>query len=523
MCTFLTGTTQLLDMHIDARHLDNGTLIEGDICIVGAGAAGISMALDLKDSKKKIILLEGGGFEYENEVQDLYDGENLGQRYYPLRSCRLHYFGGTTGHWAGMCSPYDPIDFKKRAWVPNSGWPITRDELDPFYAKANNILELGPYRYDEAYWNEQIPRTPLPLNGEVVWNKMWQFSAPTRFGTRYRDDIVNAPNIHLYTYCNLTNIEADPGVNRVLQLQVKNHAGKIHRVKAKQFVLACGAIQNARMLLASNKQQKAGLGNEYDQVGRYFMEHLEVRSANLYLEKQHPMDLYIFADIGGTPRAEISFTEKAQEENEILNGTISFTPIEFAKNQKPMIDVWTNKDPRKSFDNLLVNFDDMINQDESFDVNQSRVFELFTRMEQAPNPDSRVLLSDEMDSLGVPKANLHWDLTELDQVSLRKIYQVFGREVGKAGVGRVKLFEFLWDANKDDMLSTLGGGWHHMGTTRMHEDPKKGVVDKNCKVHGLSNLYVAGSACCSTSGAPNPTLNLVALSLRLSDHLKNLA
>lgn len=510
-------------MHIDARNLDNGSQIVGDICIVGAGAAGISMALDLKDLNKKIILLESGGFEYDDQVQDLYDGKNLGQRYYPLRSCRLHFFGGTTGHWAGMCSPYDPIDFRPRAWVPNSGWPITREELDPFYAKANKVLELGPYRYDQAYWNEQNPQVPLPLSGDIFWNKMWQFSPPTRFGTRYRDDIVNAPNIHLYTYCNLTNIEVDPGVNRVLQVEVKNHAGKTHTVKARQFVLACGAIQNARMLLASNKQNKSGLGNDHDLVGRYFMEHLEVRSGELYLERQHPMDLYMFPERDGIARAEISLTEKAQEEHRILNGTISFTPTEFTKNQKPMIDVWTNEDPRKSFDNLIVNFDDWINADESFDLSQSRVFELFTRMEQAPNPDSRVVLSDEVDSLGVPKANLHWDLTELDQESLRKIYRLFGKEVGKAGIGRVKLYEFLWDANKDDMLGTLGGGWHHMGTTRMHEDPKRGVVDANCKVHGLSNLYVAGSACCSTSGAPNPTLNLVALSLRLSDHLKNQA
>lgn len=506
-------------MHIDGRVLDNGSQIEGDICIVGAGAAGISMALDLKDTSMKIVLLEGGGFEYDNDVQDLYDGENLGQRYYPLRSCRLHFFGGTTGHWAGMCSPYDPIDFKKRAWVPDSGWPITREELDPFYAKANKILELGPYRYDEAYWNEQIPRTPLPLDGGVFWNKMWQFSPPTSFGTRYREDIVDARNIHLYTYCNLTNIAVNSDVNQVLELEVKNHAGKSHKVKAKKFVLACGAIQNARMLLASNKQNTVGLGNDNDLVGRYFMEHLEIRSAELFMEKQHPMDLYTLASLGGNPRAEISLTEKAQEEHRILNGTISFTPSELTTNQKPMIDVWTNKDPRKSFDNLLGNFEDEINKDESFDMNQSRVFELFTRMEQAPNPNSRVMLSDQVDSLGVPKANLHWDLTELDQESLRKLYRLFGKEVGKAGIGRVKLYEFLWEANKADMLSTLGGGWHHMGTTRMHEDPKKGVVDANCKVHGLSNLYVAGSACCSTSGAPNPTLNLVALALRLSDHL----
>jgi choline dehydrogenase-like flavoprotein len=157
---------------------------------------------------------------------------------------------------------------------------------------------------------------------------------------------------------------------------------------------------------------------------------------------------------------------------------------------------------------------------EGFDPNVAPVFELFTRMEQAPNPKSRVSLNSDFDSLGVPRVNLHWDLTELDKYSMRKIYEIFGIEVAKAGIGRVKMYDFLWEANDADMLDTLGGGWHHMGTTKMHDDPKRGVVDANCKVHGINNLYVAGSGCCSTAGGPNPTLNLVALSLRLSDHIK---
>ncbi len=508
-------------MHIDARKLDNNTLITGDICIVGAGAAGISMALDFLGTSKKVILLEGGGFEYDSKVQDLYAGENLGQRYFPLRSCRLHFFGGTTGHWAGMCSPYDPIDFKKRSWVPDSGWPITREELDPFYAKANEVLELGPYRYDQEFWHGKTPMPPLPVDSGIFWNKMWQFSPPTQFGSKYREDIVKASNIHLYTYSNLTNIEVNNSGKSVTQVVAKNHEGKTQTIRAKQFILACGAIQNARMLLASNTQQSNGLGNQNDLVGRYFMEHLEVRSAELYLEKGFDMSLYLMESVGGRPRAEISMTEKTQEQHEILNGTISFTPIELTKDEKPLIDVWTNEDPRKSFDNLLQNFDHRINPEED-NYQNSRVFELFTRMEQSPNPKSRVTLSDEKDGLGVHKANLHWDLTDLDVHSLRTLYRIFGKETGRVGIGRVKMFDFLWDADKHDMLDTLGGGWHHMGTTRMHDDPKQGVVDKNCKVHGISNLYVAGSSCCTTAGAPNPTLNLVALALRLSDHLKTI-
>ena len=280
-------------MHIDARNIENNSLIRGDICIIGAGAAGISMALDLIGSPYKVILLEGGGFEYDDKVQDLYQGRNTGQRYFPIRSSRLHLFGGTTGHWGGLCAPFDELDFKKRSWVPHSGWPIELSDLHPYYEKAQVPLELGPYRYDLEYWREQYPdMEPFPLNEEVIWSKMWQFSPPTRFGSRYRETLEKAENIHLYTYANCTNLAANEAVNRVKEIEISNHEGKTHRVRAKYFVMACGAIQNARLLLASNRQNKVGLGNDRDQVGRYFMEHLEIKSAELWLAKPYSTALY---------------------------------------------------------------------------------------------------------------------------------------------------------------------------------------------------------------------------------------
>ena len=194
-------------MHTDARKLENNTKIEGDICIVGAGAAGISMALDWNKNGKNVILLEGGGFEYDNKIQDLYSGNSTGQRYYPLRSCRLHLFGGTTGHWGGMCAPFDPIDFKKRSWVSDSGWPITLQDLVPFYKKAQSLFELDTYNYNLHYRQKEYPAiTPFPLDKDIIWSKMWQFSPPTRFGKTYKETIVKSPNIHLYTDAYLTKI-----------------------------------------------------------------------------------------------------------------------------------------------------------------------------------------------------------------------------------------------------------------------------------------------------------------------------
>jgi len=507
-------------MHIDARDLDNHSLIEGDVCIIGAGAAGISMALDWINTRHKVILLEGGGFEYDEKVQQLYDGKTTGQRYYPLQSARLHYFGGTTGHWAGFCSIFDPIDFKKRDWVPHSGWPIQKADLDPFYNRAHEILELGPCEYDASYWQQRDRSLlSLPIDETVVWNKIWHFSPPTRFGEKYRDPIVNAKNIHLYTYANVTDIVTHENGNAVKEVTAKNYTGKSHTVRARLFILACCSIQNARVLLASNKQIPAGIGNHNDLVGRFFMEHLEIKSGELRLEKPLPMKLYDL-DFGVTKtRAELAISEQQQTENKILNGTMSLTTMPIARKTIPIIDVWKDKDPRKNADSLLNNFSGAgKNYDPSKDDRRS--YELFTRIEQAPNPNSRITLDSELDALGMPKANLHWELTPLEKKSIRKIHELFGQQIGKSGVGRVKMMDYLKDEKDFSWPDFTGGGWHHMGTTRMGDDPKQGVVNANCQVHGINNLFIAGASCFVTAAAPNPTLTLVALTLRLSDHLK---
>jgi choline dehydrogenase-like flavoprotein len=505
-------------MHTDARNLENNSLIEGDICIVGAGAAGISIALDWMNTPYKVILLESGGFEYDDRVQDLYKGNSTGQKYYPLKSSRLSYFGGTTGHWAGMCSPFDNIDFLQRDWVPDSGWPISRNDLDPYYARANEKLKLGPYRYDLGYWQKEVPNlNPFPLDEKVIWHKMWQISE-ARFGNLYRDDLTKSKNIHLYTYSTVVNVLANENVSAIREVTIKNFAGKTHTVKAKHFILAGGAIQNTRILLASNTQAPRGLGNDNDLVGRYFMEHIEIHTAEFWLFKPFPTDLFSWGKLW----CELAITENAQRANKILNGTIGLDSVGWARDTKSRMEVWQDEDPRKSYETTWKLWDDA--DEESKKENKGtvdRAFSFQTRIEQSPNPNSRVTIGTEKDELGVPHANLHWELTDLDKRSIRKINQLIGQHVGIAGLGRVKLKEFLRDENDHSWPEGTNGGWHHMGTTRMSSDPKKGVVNANCQVYGISNLYVAGSGCYPTSGAPNPTLTIVALSLRLSDYVKS--
>ena len=508
-------------MHTDARTLDDNSLIEGDLCIIGAGAAGISMALDWDGAPQRIILLEGGGFNVEADMQDLYAGESVGHPYFPLQSARLHYFGGTTGHWGGWSSPYDVQDFEKRDWVPNSGWPIKRGDLDPYYVRAGRILELQSETFEtKAYLNQDPELKKLPLDASSVWTKMWQLSPPTRFGNTYRQPIVDSNNIHLYTYANVCDIEANENVSSIRQLEVRTLEGKSHTVRARHFVLACGAIQNARLLLTSNRQAPNGLGNDNDLVGRYFMEHIEALAARLVLPEPNPMKLYL-ARFGVTKHfGELAVQPAKQEALRILNGTSSLRaqPSGNARGGVAGFSPDAVSNVRERQERVRAA---RSGQSRSADPTQLTEFAMQVRMEQAPNPDSRIMLSEDTDALDMPRVKLDWRLTEFEKRSIRQTYEVFAETVGKAGIGRIQLSD--WLLTDDPMWpEILGAGWHHMGTARMHDDPKQGVVDANCTVHGIDNLHVAGSAAFPTAGAANPTLTLVALSLRLSDRLKDL-
>jgi len=507
-------------MHIDARTLDTGSLIEGDLCIIGAGAAGISLALQWIGSTRRVILVEGGGFTVEAQMQALYHGESVDRPYFPLQSVALHYFGGTTGHWAGFCSPLDPIDFETRDWVAHSGWPFSRGHLDAYYARAHAILELGPYDYDAASYEKRDPDVRrLPVDGAVFSPKMWQFSTPTRMGTTYRDPIVKAPNVHLYTYANVVEIVANAGGTAIEGLRARTIDGKEHRVQARHYVVACGGIHNARLLLASNSRVARGIGNDRDLVGRYFMDHFELLAGQAVFEKAHPFKLYAYPGRGGKgARAELALAGDLQRTHRILNGTASF-----------QAGALTGQETSR-FVSFSADAEVNVKQQEDLAARgaargpagappPNTVFRLFTRQEQEPNPESRVVLSAEKDAMGMPRANLHWRFTPLDKRSIRAFYELLGREFGRAGLGRVQLMEWLLDGT-NDWPDHLSGGWHNMGTTRMHPDPSQGVVDANCKVHGLANLFVAGASVYPTGGAANPTLTLVALALRLSDHLE---
>ena len=522
-------------MLIDARTIPDNTNFDTDICIIGAGAAGITLAREFIGKSLQVCLLESGGFELDAETQSLYHGEIVGDRYYPLDIARLRYFGGTTNHWQGASIVFNKIDFETRDWVPYSGWPITLADLVPYYKQAQVICEVGPLAYDAETW-ESPDRPQVKLATGRLINAVLQSGPPTRFGEKYREEIIQAANINTFIYANVTDIETPDHARSVTRLRVTSLEKNPFWVRARAYILATGGIENARLLLLSNKVQKAGLGNQHDLVGRFFMEH-PVAETGYILPTQFNHKFYgyysrEFKDGDRTGKVKISGymmpSESTMREERLLNCGFAINNIEWkdisegVASLKNIIDGIKDADLPDNFlehlGNVIADIDDIAQVGyRKLTGKQHSILRLDYWAEQAPDPDSRVTLSSETDQLGQNQVKLDWRLNEQDRQNIMQMHDVLAHELGRAGLGRLRLD---FDGESPEWMSSLRGSYHHMGTTRIHVDPKQGVVDENCQVHGISNLFIAGSSVFPTVGHANPTLTIVALSLRLAEHLK---
>ncbi len=530
-------------MFEDARQIEDGAEVRTDVCIVGAGAAGITLAREFLGQGFRVCLLEAGGLTRDSAEPSLYRGENVGTLYYPLSACRLRYFGGTTNHWGGACWPLERIDFEQRPGVPHSGWPIARDDLDPYYGRASEICQIGPDDYRPEFWSR--PETPLlPLQSDRVCTKLYQDSPPTRFGEVYREELRKSENVRVLLQANVTEIEAEPEARRIRSVRVACRSGSHFTVSAQLYVLAAGALENARLLLLSNRQQPEGLGNAHDLVGRFFQEHPMLPVATLAL--RHPTNLKFFVRhrVGERwIRAGFGLTEATLRSEQLLNvwwglllpGNVPIKPQALRSWNYLKRSIRRGEIPEDFARHIMVvmrNLDDVFDSDSSpreaeggSDDDVWGTVGLLAHAEQSPNESSRVTLADERDDLGLRRIRLDWRLSEIDRRSLRRAVAIFGAELGRAGIGRL---QFLLDDDDASWLDVARasedggprGSFHQMGTTRMHASASEGVVDANCRVHGIENFYVAGSSVFTTCGYANPTLTIVALTLRLADHLK---
>jgi choline dehydrogenase-like flavoprotein len=524
-------------MIVDLRELPGDSVFDADLVIVGAGAAGITLAMQFANSATKVLLLEGGGMDFEPGSQALYEAENVGLARHPTIRSRLRMFGGTTNHWGGRCAPLDPLDFKQRAWIPYSGWPIDRADLDPFYARAIPVCDLEPPPLDEGELRSRLGIPDPRLDAQKFRLHHWMLSPPTRFGRKYATALTSSKNITVMLHANVTNLQTSPAGSHLEYIDTRTLEGKKARFRAKRFAVCCGGLENARLLLLSNGIQAPGIGNRKDLVGRFFQEHL--RTWQFALPTRTPYSLKkiynIYASESGAYLVGMSLAEAVQVKERLPNSAAmtffddgDFRAADAAKRllraslgqesaERAADDTWS----------VLSDLDQIIMSVRAkYLLSGTRWSSedsttLVIETEQTPNPASRISLSSERDALGLPKIKIDWRLTELDRNSSAAVVKLIATQWGETNQARVRIPEWLTDG-REDWATNFKDVGHHIGTTRMADSADHGVVDRNCRVHEVDNLYVGGASVFTTSGHVNPTFTIVALALRLADHLKGL-
>lgn len=505
-----------------------------DLCIIGSGAAGITIAREFLNSPHRLIILEGGAASIEPRYQDPYRSEVVGLKHNGIHIGRVRALGGTTTLWAGQSLPLFDIDFQKRDWIPHSGWPIARSDLAPFYPRAQSVMQLTPVTHDLATWPESAALPPDYTSGDLV-TYYSQFSPCPNFARAYAPALRAAENIHLITDANVLSLQSTSDASAVYEVKARSFAGKRLSVRAKFFIVCCGGIESARLLLASNSVEPHGIGNRNDVVGRYFQDHPGVifpvrpRSRPRFSKWY---DSFRQSDIRHCIK--IAASEKLQKSEKVLHagGEVFYPaeqddPIDAAK---LVVSAVRNARLRPQVPRALLRIaqrpDRVIRaafrryvrgQVASVGTSQPH---LGLSVEQLPNPLSRVTLSNSLDSLGMPRTVLDWRPTDLEARSISVLAHAIAREWKRLN---------LADLDPDSVPIHgrelgLHGGYtdasHHMGTTRMGDDPSTSVVDSRCRVHGYSNLYIGSSSVFPTGGFSNPTLTLMALALRAADEIK---
>jgi len=544
----------------DAFEVADGAALVADVCIIGAGAAGITVARQFAGTRHEVLLLESGGLQEEPATQELYAGSVADERLHsPPDRYRQRRFGGTTTIWGGRCMPLDPIDFEERDYVPHSGWPIARSTLENFYPLANSLCEAGEYKYSAQEAFDPQPRAMIEgfTSANFSTDTLERFSCPTDFGARYGRRLREARNVRVLLHANVVELRLEDSGQRLQSAAVRTLRGGNFSVTARLFVLATGGLEVARLLLASRSVLKQGVGNRHDVVGRYYMCHLAGTMGALTINRPlaSVWNGYDVSEEGVYCRRRIALTAAAQRRYRIgnfiarlhhpritdpkhRNAILSLLylakfmiPYEYGKRlhgeERASPATWLRhvgnvaagpfdavgfawhmlkdrKLAQRKFPSIIIR-------------PKANLFSLDFHAEQQPNPASRVTLGESTDALGMPRISIDWRYTAGDVETLAKSMALLAADFRDSGLG-----DLHYDpASLEEEMTRYGAyGGHHIGTARMGSDPRSSVVDADCRVHEVHNLYVAGAAVFPTSGQANPTLTLVALALRLAGELR---
>ena len=545
-------------MIISLQEADLGATSDAAVCIIGAGAAGITLASELDGAGFKILLLEAGGLRLDAaESNDLYRGTAAFPHPNPCEFRRV-VFGGTTGTWGGRCVPFDPIDFEKRDYVPGSGWPISYDDIAQYYPRAMSYCDAGAFDFSVASLKSKTPLQTIPGlddNSVIMADRIERYSLPTDFGKRYRSKIARSTNVTAVLNARCVQLHRKPGEERIDSILVADRTGQRRTVRSQVFILAVGGIEATRLMLLSDTEGP-GLGNRSDRLGRFYACHFENTLGRVVVDSGTAAFDFEKTRDGVYCRRKLQFAPDVQHRHRLLNSAfrLHFPSYSDAAHGSPVLSaIFLAKSA------LIPEYRAILQHDTAAAVqspasahlrnvafgapslarfayqwlfqrqlatrklpytlvkNRDGSYPLEFNSEQTPGATSRVTLTDEQDRDGLRRVNVDWRLCEEDVQAAQRAFLLLRDVLAQHSHCRLEIdVAGLVPAIRRSV--PLGG--HHLGTTRMASTSRDGVVDRNCAVFESPNLYVASSAVFCTNSHANPTLTIVALALRLADHLK---
>lgn len=529
-------------MVLDFDRMDDGADLTTDVCVIGAGAAGITVALEFAGPGHDVLVLVGGGPQHEAEAQRLNESEVVGLAHRSIHEGRARVLGGATTLWAGQALPLDDIDFRVRDWVPDSGWPLSRAELEPFYRRAERWMHLGPMTYDERSW-PPTRLAPPPFDRSKLRPMVSQFSPRPDFRVAYRADLERAGNVRVLLRAHATEVLTNESATAVERVEVRSLAGKTGSVRARAYVVCCGGIDTARLLLASNRVEPNGVGNRHDLVGRYFQDHPHQNIAQCAVivprdRKALPATFDTCYHNGIKYAPKIASSVDWQERHRLLNvaGDLCYeapedSAVEAAKLLRRALRrrdrgtsgascrarPGTRRSGRASWPRRPTGTSSRSRRWPTAAARSTSA----CRSSSGPTRRAASGSATSATPSGCAgRAVLDWRLTGMELRTIEAFVGTVAGEFERLGIGTIDLATLALPDDPGRLDRYAHDGSHHMGTARMHDDPRRGVVDHHCRVHGVENLFVGSSAVFPTGGFSNPTLTILALCARLCDHLK---
>jgi choline dehydrogenase-like flavoprotein len=514
------------------RDLD-GSSAQADVCIIGSGAAGLTVALELEATPLRVIVLEGGGARLDETSQGLYQAQSAGLHHKGITDFRFRVFGGSTTRWAGQVLPLFDIDFEQRDWIPRSGWPFTRDELEPYYRRAGEVLGVPRLpRHPPLEWPDGLS-PPAAFDPHLIEPVVSTYSPHLDFGRAYRRLLDTSANLDVILDANVVELVPDRAVSHVQHVAVQAFAGQKVDVHADYFVLCCGGIESVRILLASSRYCEGGLGNSRDLVGRCFQDHPGLVVGAIH--EPHGAGLgaaFLAQRVNGVRYNPARFrsADELQRREKLLHcyGEVLFSAADSVNAGKALLTALRRRgrptDLMATLRAIAVDPTPLLREAARFATGRAPdappLGYLVAGCEQVPNPRSRLYLTDDHDQLGMRRLALDWRLTHAEVASIRRFAEIAADELRRLRVGRVDFNEFALPEDPDELSGVVWDFAHHMGAIRMAESASDGVVDPECVVFGIENLYVGSTAVFPTSGFSNPTFTLLALCIRIADAIR---